>query len=103
LAAAFFWLAYMNMGVINSPHSTLLNREIPAEQRSSMLSIASLVGYVGAMIGGAGLGYVAEHASISTAWIIGGMVLVVSLGLYWRVDARQAKGHLRLENSVAEA
>jgi DHA1 family quinolone resistance protein-like MFS transporter len=103
LAAGFFWLAYMSMGVINSPHNTLLNREIPAEQRSSMLSIASLVGYVGAMIGGAGLGYVAEHASISTAWIIGGMVLVVSLGLYWRVDIRQSQGHARLEKSVAEA
>jgi DHA1 family quinolone resistance protein-like MFS transporter len=101
-AVFFFWLAYMNMGVINSPHNTLLNREIPAEQRSSMLSIASLAGYVGAMIGGAGLGYVAEHASISTAWIISGVVLVASLGLYWRVDVRQSKQLLRLKRSVAE-
>jgi hypothetical protein len=68
-----------------------------------MLSIASLAGYVGSMMGGAGLGYVAEHASISVAWIMGGLVLVVSLGLYWRVDARQSKGHLSLEKLSAEA
>ena len=101
-AVLFFWLAYTNMGIINSPHNTLLNREIPAEQRSSMLSIASLAGYVGSMMGGAGLGYVAEHASISVAWIMGGLVLVVSLGLYWRVDVRQSKGHLSLEKLSAE-
>jgi MFS family permease len=102
-AVLLFWLAYMNMGIINSPHNTLLNREIPAEQRSSMLSIASLAGYVGSMMGGAGLGYVAEHASISVAWIMGAVVLMVSLGLYWRVDVRQGKGHPRLEKLSAEA
>jgi MFS family permease len=85
-AVSFFWLAYMNMGVVNSPHTTLLNREIPARRRSSMLSIASLAGYVGAMIAGAGLGFVAEYSSISAAWIIGGTILVVSLSLYWRID-----------------
>ncbi len=101
-AVLLFWFVYMNMGVVNSPHGTLLNREIPAEQRSSMLSIASLAGYVGAMMGGVGLGYVAEQVSISTAWIISGLVLVVSLGLYWRVDVWQSKRPLRLENFGAE-
>jgi len=102
-AVAFFWLAYMNMGVINSPHSTLLNREIPAEHRSSMLSISSLAGYVGAMIAAVGLGYVAEQVSISAAWIIGGMILVVSLSLYWLVDVREGKRHSKLEKFAAEA
>jgi len=102
-AVLIFWLAYLNMGIINSPHNALLNGEIPAEQRSSMLSIASLAGYVGAMIGGAGLGYVAEHMSISMAWIMAGIVLVVSLALYWRVDVRQSQGQSRLERLSAEA
>ena len=103
LSALLFWLAYLNMGVINSPHQTLLNREIPARQRSSMLSIASLATYVGAMIGGVGLGYVAEHGSIGAAWIVGGMVLVVSLSLYLGVDMRQTKGQPRLDESLADA
>jgi DHA1 family quinolone resistance protein-like MFS transporter len=102
-AVLFFWLAYLNMGVINSPQQTLLNREIPAQQRSSMLSIASLAGYVGAMIGGVGLGYVAEHASIGAAWIVGGTVLVVSSGLYVGVDMRQTQRQPRLGESLADA
>ena len=101
-AVFFFWLAYMGMGVINSPHQTLLNGEIPAEQRSAMLSIASLAGYLGAAVGGVGLGYVADHVSISAAWIIGGLGLVVSLGLYLRVDSQQRKTHLLLGESTAE-
>jgi DHA1 family quinolone resistance protein-like MFS transporter len=86
-AAVLFWLVYLNMGIINSPHSTLLNREIPAAQRSSMLSIESLAGYLGCIVGSVGLGYMAEHVSISAAWIVSGVVLVVSLGLYLQVEA----------------
>jgi predicted MFS family arabinose efflux permease len=81
------------MGIINSPHSTLLNREIPAAQRSSMLSIESLAGYLGCIVGSVGLGYVAEQVSISAAWIISGVVLVVSLGLYLQVEARQRENN----------
>ncbi len=101
-AVSLFWLAYLNMGVINSPHSALLNREIPAEHRSSMLSIASLAGYVGSMIAGAGLGFVAEHSSISAAWIIGGAVLVLSLSLYWWVDVRDGRRRPLLKKFAPE-
>lgn len=102
-AAIFFWLAYMNQGVLDSPHNTLLNREIPSEQRSSMLSISSLSGYIGAMIGSVGLGYIAEHVSISTAWMISGVVLVASLALYWKVDRCQIERQIQLRQSLAEA
>jgi MFS family permease len=91
LAVLLFWLVYLNMGVVNSPHSTLLNQEIPAKHRSSMLSIESLASYLGAIIGGFVLGYVAEYISIGAAWTIAGSVLVVSLLLYWQIDARQQK------------
>jgi hypothetical protein len=101
-AVLFFWLAYMNMGGANSPHSTLLNREIPAEQRSIMLSIASLTGYVGGALGSVVLGYVAEHLSISAAWLAAGLVLMVSLGFYWRVDVRQHRSLARLVTPTAE-
>jgi len=102
-AAGFFWLAYLNMGILNSPHNTLLNAEIPSEARSSMLSIASLAGYLGGMLGSAGLGFIAERISIGSAWVIGGAVLVVSLILYWKVDLRQAEGRLRSPESLADA
>lgn len=88
-AVLLFWLVYLNLGGANSPHLALLNREIPAEQRSSMLSIGSLATYLGAIAGSVGLGYVAEHVSINSAWIISGAILVVSLILYWQVDLHQ--------------
>ena len=33
-AVALFWLVYLNLGVLNSPVSTLVNREIPASHRA---------------------------------------------------------------------
>ena len=88
-ATLLFWLVYLNMAVVNSPHATLLNQEIPAQQRSAMLSIESFVAYLGSIFGSAVLSYVAERLSIPAAWAIGGVVLVVSLGLYAQIDARQ--------------
>jgi DHA1 family quinolone resistance protein-like MFS transporter len=91
-ATLLFWLVYGFMGVVNSPHATLMNREIPARQRSSMLSIESLVAYVGSFIGSAGLGYLAEQASIGVAWIVGGAILMVQWGLYLSIDAARPVG-----------
>ncbi len=88
-AAGFFWLAYLMGGVGLSPHATLLNAEIPAERRSAMLSVQSLAAYLGSFIGGAGLGAVAEHASIPAAWLIAGALTVVSLLPYLLLDTRR--------------
>lgn len=86
-----FWLVYLNLGVLNSPHSTLLNAAIPAARRSSMLSVESLAGYLGSMIGSIGLGYVAQQWSISAAWIVAAVGLMLSLFLYVRIDRRQQR------------
>ena len=67
-----------------------------------MLSIASLTTYIGVMLGGLVLGYVAKNASINQAWAIAGVVLVVSLSLYWKIDARQAGNRLPLTEARAE-
>jgi MFS family permease len=95
-AAIIFWLSYLNLGVINSPHNTLLNNAIPSKQRSAMLSIASFASYIGGMIGGVLLGYIAQNASINRAWIIAGIVLVVSLELYRRIDIRRGETHVSM-------
>ena len=91
IAVLLFWLVYLNMGIVNSPHSTLLNEQIPSEQRSSMLSIESLAAYLGGAVGGVLLGYIAEHLSISTAWIISGGALVLSLFIYLKIEFLQHK------------
>jgi MFS family permease len=95
-AVVFFWFIYWAIGSSNSPYTTLLNQEIPAERRSSMLSIQSLASYVGGIAGSVVLGYLANNFSISIAWIVAGVLLLVSLPLYVGIDsrrARQAKGY----------
>jgi DHA1 family quinolone resistance protein-like MFS transporter len=89
IAVLLFWLVYLNMGAVNSPHSTLLNEQIPSEQRSSMLSIESLASYLGSAVGGIFLGYIAKQFSISTAWLISGGALVLSLFLYLKIEFLQ--------------
>jgi len=91
VAVLLFWLVYLNMGAVNSPHSTLLNEQIPSEQRSSMLSIESLASYLGSAVGGIFLGYIAKQLSISTAWMISGGALVLSLFMYLKVEFLQHK------------
>jgi MFS family permease len=91
IAVVLFWLVYLNMGAVNSPHSALLNEQIPSEQRSSMLSIESLSSYLGGAVGGILLGYIAKQFSISTAWLIAGGSLVISLFLYLKIEFLQQK------------
>jgi MFS family permease len=96
-AILLFWWVYLGMGVVNSPHATMMNAEIPSEQRSSMLSLESLVVYLGSILGSAGLSYLAEQTSVGFAWFAGGVVLVLSLGLYLSIDAlpgREEKRHV---------
>jgi DHA1 family quinolone resistance protein-like MFS transporter len=90
-AVGLFWLVYLMMGLIDSPRGTLINNEIPAERRSSMLSVFSLAVYAGAFVGNTGLGFVAERGSIGLAWFLAGTVLIASLLLYLQVDGRTAR------------
>ena len=90
-AVIFLWLLYLTLGLTNSPQNTLLNNEIPSEQRSAMLSINSIVGYAGSILGAAGLSFVAERANIPTAWILAAALVFVSVAFYLRIDSRVQK------------
>ena len=67
----------------------MVNEEIPAERRSTMLSVQSLASYVGGFSGSVILGYLAQNISISAAWIVAGVLSMVSLFLYVGVDRRR--------------
>lgn len=84
-AAAGFWLFYLNLGVINSPHETLVNSEIPAARRSTMLSVQSLVSYIGGFLGGILIGWISNTYSLTLAWIVAGGISMLSLIFYLRV------------------
>ena len=93
-AALLFWLVYLGQGAVTSTHATLLNEEIPSHRRSSMLSIESLVSYLGGFVGNAGLGFIAQRTSIPFAWGLAGGVLLISWVLYLGIDAlREERRH----------
>jgi len=76
--AAFYLLTYMIIGMTNSPYGTLYNEEVPAEQRSTMLSFQSLVLQGGGLMGSVLLGFVADAGGIPAAWAIAGAVIALS-------------------------
>lgn len=81
-AVTFFWLVYLAAGVGVSPHAALVNDEIPADRRSTMLSVQSLAAYAGSFAGGAVLGRLADGWGIGAAWLVGGVALVASVAPY---------------------
>lgn len=81
-AAGGFWLFYLSLGTLNSPHDTLVNREIPAARRSAMLSVQSLVSYLGAFLGSVAIGLIAEQRSIAEAWLLAALLSALSLVFY---------------------
>jgi len=85
-AVMFFWLVYLGMGVNGPAVGTILHGEIPAEVRSTMLSIQSMVTYIGVFAGSFLLGSLAERFSIGTAWMVGSVVLIMLLIPYQKID-----------------
>ena len=86
LATLFFWAVYFGVGVVGSPAGVMLHGEISAENRSTMLSIQSMVAYIGVFVGSLLLGGLAEIVSIRAAWIVGGCVLIALLLPYLKID-----------------
>ena len=85
-AVLLFWLVYLTLGVSGSPRQTLLNRAVPSDARAALLSVGSLMTYVGFFLGSVVLGKLAEQLSVSAAWGVAGVVFTVSLGFYGRLE-----------------
>ncbi len=88
LAFVCFYLAYLAIGLYSSPYQALLNREIPSAQRSSMLSISSLVFFLGTTLGTVTLGFVIDRFGFFPAWTISGALIASTFGLYLLIDRR---------------
>jgi MFS transporter, DHA1 family, quinolone resistance protein len=101
-AVGAFWLAYMMVGAGESPHQTLINRNVAPQRRSAMLSVQSLALSLGAFMGSAVFGYIARAVGLRAVWIVTAGYLVLSLVLYLRVDARESRSE-RVQYVPAEA
>lgn len=77
--ATVFILYSVLLGVSETPASSILHRCVEDRQRSTMLSLRSLIQQLGAALGLVLVGAVAEAYSTPAAWIVGAAFLVVAV------------------------
>ncbi|MEH1059212.1 MFS transporter [Micromonospora sp. CPCC 206171] len=78
---------YTVHGASNPLHTGLLHRQVDGPYRTSVLSLNSMVGQPGFAIGAVLLTALADTRSVTTAMLVGGVVLAVAAPLYlpaWR-------------------
>lgn len=102
-AAGGFWLFYLSLGTLNSPHDTLVNGEIPATRRSAMLSVQSLASYLGGFVGSVAIGFIAERRSIADAWLLAALLSASSIVFYAYVARGKAEHHVPIFPTAQEA
>lgn len=76
-----FILYSVVLGVVETPASSVLHRCVEDHQRSTMLSLRSLIQQLGAALGLILAGAIAEVYSTPTAWCVGAAFLVIATAL----------------------
>ncbi|MGJ5621503.1 MFS transporter [Sulfitobacter sp. MF3-043] len=87
---AVFILYSVILGVSETPASSILHRCVGDHQRSTMLSLRSLIQQLGAALGLVFAGAVAEIYSTPTAWIVGALFLFIAVVLTFVLVKRLA-------------
>jgi predicted MFS family arabinose efflux permease len=76
-------------GASNPIHQGMLHRAIvEPRSRATMVSVNSLTGQAGGMLGGIGLGMLADTTSLTTAIVVGAIILSAAAPLYLIVARR---------------
>ena len=95
---ALYFLVYLLIGLMGSPHAAAYNSGIPSDKRSTLMSFDSLVAQLGGVIGSISLGIVSGLYSIEAAWFISSLVLIISFSAYlalWRSSSRGKPAQVR--------
>jgi MFS family permease len=83
LVAVGLYLVFGLLYGIQFPvRQAFLNRQIPSEQRATVLSLDAFFNDGGASAGQLGLGWLSRTASIPLAWVVAGVLLFVAPPLY---------------------
>src|SRR4029077_1939160 len=83
LVVALYLLYGVAIGFAMPVKPAYLNAHIPSAQRATILSLDSMFGNLGGVIGQAGWGAVARVRSIGMAWAYSGLTLLLGIPLYW--------------------
>lgn len=100
-AVAAFWAAYLANALGGSPIATLLNDAVPSSRRSSTLSVVSLAGFVGGLVGSVAFGWLAQRAGIPAVWTVAGAILAASTTLMLAVDRLRVRTASRAADASA--
>ena len=86
-----YMLTYLVLGGGGVAESTLLNREAPASQRASILSLFSFVLQIGGLLASLAAWLVSASGGFRTLWVMAGVLLVAASGLFGAIHARGGK------------
>jgi MFS family permease len=86
-AVVYFVLFFLN-GISSSPEQTLLNKSIPGEVRSTVLSVESLFMQAGGGIAALVWGIVSQYYGIALAWQLAGGIFLLSGAFYLFIARR---------------
>ena len=79
LAVALFLVVTATMGVIGPVKQAYLHQLIPSQQRASVISVDSMIGNAGGVVGQGGLGYLSRERSIADGYVAGGLATLFAL------------------------
>ncbi len=91
VVVALYLLYGVAIGLALPVKQAYLNAHIPSAQRATILSLDSMFGNSGGVIGQSAWGWVARNASIGTAWAWSGATLLLGIPLYWFARRRDTQ------------
>ncbi|HEV2751942.1 MAG TPA: MFS transporter [Gemmatimonadales bacterium] len=92
VVVSLYLLYGVAIGLAMPVKQAYLNAHIPSAQRATILSLDSMFGNTGGVIGQSVWGAVARVRSIGVAWAWSGLTLLLGIPLYW--IARRSDKHL---------
>jgi hypothetical protein len=99
-ASVAFVVAYLFGGLVSPYLQELLHEHVPADRRTTMVSVSSLSLQSGGFVSALTLPAVAAVYGIPVAWVVGGSILGLAALLYVGIPNRATAGVV-LRQSVA--
>jgi len=84
-------ITYLALATNNVPHDTLLHKAVPGSRRSSMLSVHSLVFFLGIAVASGPLGWLASKAGPGAALTIAGLITMLACTAYAIIGRLEAR------------
>jgi len=85
-----YLLLFLFNGMASIPETTALNRNIPGDKRSSILSLSSLVVQGGGVLGALLFSMLLKFTTIPVVWILTGLIFTASGFLFLREEGNEA-------------